>query len=435
MAPRKLLETEDTLWEKFATVTNEFGEGNKNARGIVPLHPTGHWGTDVEIERYARKAFALEALQTLRPQGWLEAGMRKAGVDEFWVLERIIAAALDYSGDDYESLMKIFFRAWESDLKPDGRSKKNKAQWVRWCELHLVRHHRTSKAQRVIDVLHELGLLYPGWWKQIYAQLHGTAISNANFLSPWDDQPSINLAEIDALNQSYARMPRTVVPLKDQPAMPPQRSNRQPPKSGTRAPRKQTTRKRPTDSAMDTPESETETDVPTNKRVKTARFAEALEEINAASPDATESRDPDKDNGNDNDNDSDASFTPEDYYPDWVHEHDAIVGRPATTYPQLSHTIGFAPAAEAWRILDEPAFDQATCFNPQLNATTIIDSASQDAVARPARPQNSVFANFPAFHSDGDASEHQNAYDVSWYTPTADDLAMLPPDDDDDDDF
>jgi len=426
MAPRKLINTAEQLYQTFTRLNNELGEGNKNARGIVALHPTGHWYGTVETEYYARKAFDLDCLQVLRPEGWLERGMRKEGVDEFWALDRLIAAAMEYTGDEYESLMKVFFRAWENDLKPDGRPQKNKAAWVRWCELHLVRHHRMAKAERAVDVLHELGLLYPGWWKQIYAQLHGTAVPAANYVSPWDDQPSINFAEMHALNQTYARVTRTIIPLKDQPAMPPQRSNRESTKTGPHAPRKQNVHKKPADSAMDSPESESEIDEPANKRVKTNYFREALEDTlaAAASSAAADARRADNDKGDD----SDASFTPEDFYPDWIHEHDAIVGRPATTYPQLSHTIGFAPGADAWRALNEPDFAAATRFNPQLNATTAVDSAHQDAVRRARAQGAGTSASVPAVDPYANAMK-KGSEDVVWYTPTEEDLAMLPPND------
>ncbi|KAG9620397.1 hypothetical protein KCV04_g14020, partial [Aureobasidium melanogenum] len=108
------------------------------------------------------------------------------------------------------------------------------------------------------------------------------------------------------------------------------------------------------------------------KRTKTTHLQEDLEELN----DAYDEMSPAKDT----DNESEESFVPEDYYPDYVHEYDAVTGKPATTYSQLPHTVGFAPAATAWRNLNLEDFAGATRNNAEINATTIVDSASKEAV-------------------------------------------------------
>ncbi|KAG9630165.1 hypothetical protein KCU64_g17171, partial [Aureobasidium melanogenum] len=196
--------------------------------------------------------------------------------------------------------------------------------------------------------LEALGLLYPGWWKQVYAHNHNTAIPNATYASPWDDQPSANVAEMDKLNQKYAKVPfasRDQVQAASQAASAAIRSA---PVSRDNKSRKRT------------------------KRTKTTHFQEDLEELS----DAYEETAPAKDT----DNESEESFVPEDYYPDYVHEYDAVMDKPATTYPQLPHTVGFAPAADAWRNLDREGFEGATRNNAEINATKVVDSASKEAV-------------------------------------------------------
>ncbi|KAG9550526.1 hypothetical protein KCU71_g14379, partial [Aureobasidium melanogenum] len=353
MSTKKVFTTAEQLWETFDDVNQELGPGNLNAGGTVVLHPTGHWYDDDAVEVYGKKACALDALQIIRTKNWLEQGLRKDGVREYWSLQRLVAAAMEYSASDYEHLMTVFFVEWERDLKPDGRTIKNKEQWTRWCEIHLVRHHRTAKAVRCLDVLEALGLLYPGWWKQLYAHNHNTAIPNATYASPWDDQPSANTAQMDELNQKYAKVPfasRDQVQVASQAASaaiqaaPVSRDN----KSRTNKSRKRT------------------------KRTKTTHFQEDPEELDDAYDETAPAKD--------TDNESEESFLPEDYYPDYVHEYDAVMGKPATTYPQLPHTVGFAPAADAWRNLDREGFESATRNNAEINATKIVDSASKEAV-------------------------------------------------------
>ncbi|KAG9949907.1 hypothetical protein KCU85_g3971, partial [Aureobasidium melanogenum] len=363
MSTKKLFSTADQLWETFDNVDQELGPGTMNAGGNVVLHPTGHWYDDDAVEVYGKKACALEALQIIRQKNWLEQGLRKDGVREYWSLERLIAAAMEYSASDYAHLMTVFFVEWEKDLKPDGRTIKNKEQWTRWCEIHLVRHHRTAKAVRCLDVFEALGLLYPGWWKQVYAHNHNTTVPNATYASPWDDQPSANIAEMRELDQKYARVPfaspaqvqaasqAASAAIQSAPVMRHQKSR----KDGR-------SRKR-------------------NKRTQTTHFQEDLEELDdaydeTALNDVYEETAPAKDS----DNESEESFVPEDYYPDYVHEYDATMGKPATTYPQLPHTVGFAPAADAWRDLGREGFEGATRNNPEFNATKIIDSVSKEAI-------------------------------------------------------
>ncbi|KAG9596493.1 hypothetical protein KCU77_g12763, partial [Aureobasidium melanogenum] len=108
------------------------------------------------------------------------------------------------------------------------------------------------------------------------------------------------------------------------------------------------------------------------KRTKTTHFQEDPEELDDAYDETAPAKD--------TDNESEESFLPEDYYPDYVHEYDAVMGKPATTYPQLPHTVGFAPAADAWRNLDREGFESATRNNAEINATKIVDSASKEAV-------------------------------------------------------
>lgn len=353
MSTKKVFTTADQLWEIFDSINQyELGPGNYNAGGNISLHPTGHWCDDEAFEFYAKRAFALDSLQMIRTKNWLEQGLRKEGVREYFGLERLVAAAMEYSASDYAHLMTVLFVEWEKELKPDGRTKKNKDQWTRWCEIHLVRHHRTAKAVRCLDVLEALGLLYPGWWKQVYAHNHNTPIPNDNYASPWDNQPSANVAEMNELNKKYARAPfasRDQVQAASEAAS---QAMQAAPVSREHGSRKRT------------------------KRTKTSHFQEGLEQLD----DAYEETAPAKDT----DNESEKSFIPEAYYPDYIHEYDAVMGKPATTNPQLPHTVGFAPAAGAWRDLNREGFEGATRFNPEVNATNIVDSASKDAVPRPS---------------------------------------------------
>ncbi|CAD0101031.1 unnamed protein product [Aureobasidium mustum] len=336
MATKKVFQTADQLWEAFDRVNqNELGLGKLNAGGTVALHPTGHWYDDDAM---------------IRTKNWLEQGLRKEGVREYWALERLIAASMEYSDSDYEHLMTVFFVEWERDLKPDGRTIKNKDQWTRWCEIHLVRHHRYAKAVRCLDLLEALGLLYPGWWKQVYAHNHNTPVPNDTYASPWDNQPSANVDELNELNEKYARMPFISRDQAEAASQAAETAIQSAPVS------RHDTRKK--------------------KRTKTSHFQEDLEQLN----DAYEETAPAKET----DNESEESFVPEQYYPDYVHEYDAVMGKPSTTNPQLPHTVGFAPAANAWRNLDRDGFEGATRFNPEINATKIVDSASKDAVPRPS---------------------------------------------------
>jgi hypothetical protein len=38
----------------------------------------------------------------------------------------------------------------------------------------------------------------------------------------------------------------------------------------------------------------------------------------------------------------------------------AMMSVPATTHPQLAHTVGFAPAADAWHDLNRDSLDGTT---------------------------------------------------------------------------
>ncbi|KAI4721503.1 hypothetical protein E4T48_02256 [Aureobasidium sp. EXF-10727] len=359
MAPtgqKKVFQTADALWQVFDTVTADLGPGSDHARGTVPLHPTGHWRDDEAVEFYGKKVFDLEDVQIMRSKNWLEQGLRRAGVRDYWVLQRVIAATMEYTVTDFEHLMRVFFVEWEKDLKPDGRTNRNKDQWTRWCEIHLVRHHRSSKAVRCLNVLEALGLLFPGWWKQVYALNNNTAIHNDTYASPWDLHPSPNAAEMDELNQKYARVPH---PSRAQVQAAPQVIQQNTPVSRAVTHKKNK-----------------------NKRQKTAQFQEDLDELDDAFDATTQAQaQPD----DEVDIKSEESFTPEDYYPDYVHEYDAVMGKPATTHPQLPHTVSFAPGAEAWRNMNDSDFDSATRFNPEINATRIIDSAAMDAVPAPPR--------------------------------------------------
>ncbi|KAH0143796.1 hypothetical protein KCU67_g13398, partial [Aureobasidium melanogenum] len=111
MSTKKVCTTAEQLWETFDDVNQELGPGNLNGGGTVVLYPTGHWYDDDAVEVYGKKACALEALQIIRTKNWLEQGLRKDGVPS-----------------DYEHLMTVFFVEWEKDLKPDGRTIKNKEQ-------------------------------------------------------------------------------------------------------------------------------------------------------------------------------------------------------------------------------------------------------------------------------------------------------------------
>lgn len=363
-----MMQTADQLWQTFVEVSADLGPGSSNARGTIPLHPVGHWQDDEAVEYYARKAFDLESLQTMRTKNWLEQGLRKDGVDEYWVLERVIAAAMEYTVSDFEHLMRVFFVEWEKELKPDGCTNKNKDQWTRWCEIHLVRHHRNSKAIRCLEVLEALGLLFPGWWKQVYAFKHNTPIVNETYASPWDIRPSVDITKMDELNQKYARVPpstqadaqaevRAAASTVQTPAQLAHAYGKKGKKNRKRA--KLTHKKAAPKTAT-----------------KTSRFQEHLEELDDEYNDSTPAKD--------TDNESEESFRPEDYYPDYVHEYDAIMGVPKTTNPELAHTVGFAPAAQAWRDLNRNGFEGATRFNPEINATRIVDSVAKDAV--PSRP-------------------------------------------------
>lgn len=366
MTTKKVMQTADQLWQTFVEVNADLGPGSSNARGTIPLHPVGHWQDDEAVEYYAKKAFDLESLQIMRSKNWLEQGLRKDGVDEYWVLERVIAAAMEYTVSDFEHLMRVFFIEWEKEIKPDGCTNKNKDQWTRWCEIHLVRHHRNTKAIRCLEVLEALGLLYPGWWKQVYALKHNTTAPNETYASPWDIRPSADVAKMDELNQKYARVPPSTQAQAQAAARDAASTIETPAKLALNA-KKGKTRKR-TKLTMKKAAPKTAT--------KTSRFQEHLEELNDEYTDSTPAKE--------TDNESEESFRPEDYYPDYIHEYDAVMGTPKTTNPELAHTVGFAPAAQAWRDLNRSGFEGATRFNPEINATRIIDSVAKDAV--PSRP-------------------------------------------------
>lgn len=363
---KKVMQTADQLWQTFVDANADLGPGSSNARGTIPLHPIDHWQDDEAVEYYAKKAFDLEALQIMRTKNWLDQGLRKDGVDEYWVLERVIAAAMEYTVSDFEHLMRVFFIEWEKELKPDGRTNKNKDQWTRWCEVHLVRHHRNTKAIRCLEVLEALGLLFPGWWKQVYALKHNTPVVNETYASPWDIRPSADVAKMDELNQKYARVPHSTQAQAQAATRAAASTVDTPAKLALTYGKKGKGRKRTKITPKAGPQTTT----------KTSRFHEHLEELDNEYADSAPAKDPD--------NESEESFRPEDYYPDYVHEYDAVMGTPKTTNPELAHTVGFAPAADAWRDLNRNGFEGATRFNPEINATRIVDSVAEDAV--PSRP-------------------------------------------------
>ncbi|KAI5242645.1 hypothetical protein E4T43_04652 [Aureobasidium subglaciale] len=420
-----IVNTAEVLWDIFVRVTTELGDGRLNARR-APIHPTGHWQDKDDVIAYGQKAFELEGLQVIRTKNWLENGMRQGGVVDNWVLERIIAAGMEYSASDYDHLMQVFFVEWVKDLKPDGRSNKSRVDWIKWCEMHLVRHHRTQKAVRVLELFKELGLLYPGWWKQVFAQLHNTPVHALNFASPWDVQPCFDTIKMNELNQKYARVPFTALSAHPQAAAG-ETSTSSKPKTKKKRGRKPKVNNA---SAMDTDGSGSDSDaVRTNPR-KRARpdspgMGQSRENSSAflgfgdsastnPTPAAVASNstayidnegdldfDPsemgqlgDKDqfnsagldpsmlNQDHPGNISEPEFYPEDFYPRYIHEYDNYMGRPFTTYPQLSHTVSFAPSAEGWRLLHHNAFDEATRYNPRVNATRIADSAAYDNLRR-----------------------------------------------------
>ena len=92
MSTKKVFTTAEQMWETFDNVNQELGPGNLNAGGTVVLHPTGHWYDDDAVAVYGKKAFALDALQIIRTKNWLEQGLRKDGVREYWSLQRLVAA-------------------------------------------------------------------------------------------------------------------------------------------------------------------------------------------------------------------------------------------------------------------------------------------------------------------------------------------------------
>ncbi|KAI4834411.1 hypothetical protein E4T44_08826 [Aureobasidium sp. EXF-8845] len=361
---KKVYQTYDELCQIFTRVNADLGPGDICARGTVPLHPIGRW---MGVEKWhSEQVFNLECIQIIRTKNWLELGLRKVGVCEYSVLQRLIAASMEYSVSDFEYLMKVFFVEWEKDLKPDGRTNRNKDQWIRWCEIHLIRHHRATKAVRCLDVLEALGLLYPGWWKQVYATKHNTAVYNDTYESPWDIRPNADSKSMEAVNVSYAQseaQARASLPA----AAPVAPSAVQPPTAITASPaQKNKQRKR----------------IKTTKSIKSDRFQKNLDLINHEYDVFTA----DKDADIKSEIKSESTFRPEEFYPDYVHAYDAIMGVPATTNPQLAHTVAFAPGAEAWRNLDREGFEGATRFNPEINATRIIDSAAKDAVLPQTTP-------------------------------------------------
>ncbi|KAI5204472.1 hypothetical protein E4T39_03540 [Aureobasidium subglaciale] len=423
----KIVNTAEVLWEIFVRVTTELGDGSMSARR-APIHPTGHWLDKADVIAYGKKAFALEGLQIMRTQNWLENCMRQEGIVDNWVLERIIAAGMEYSASDYDHLMQVFFTAWVKDLKPDGRSNRSRDDWIRWCEIHLVRHHRTAKAVRVLELFKELGLLYPGWWKQVFAQLHNTPVHALNFGSPWDIQPCFDTVKMNELNQKYARVPYTA------PSAAPRATAETPRSSKPKAKKQKKRGRKPkaSTSAMDVDGSDSDSDAVRTIPRKRARpdspgmgqslddFSASMSPANFAPTSPTQAAaasnttayidnegdldfDPsemgqldDDDMFNsagldpslqdqDQDHPAEASeddYHPEDFYPRYIHEYDVYMGRPYTTYHQLSHTVSFSPSAEGWQLLHHNAFDDATRYNPRINATRIVDSAAYDNLRR-----------------------------------------------------
>jgi hypothetical protein len=361
---KKVYQTFDGLCQIFTRVNADLGPGDICARGTVPLHSIGRW---MGVEKwYSEQVFNLECIQIIRTKNWLELGLRKVGVCEYSVLQRLIAASMEYSVSDFEYLMKVFFVEWEKDLKPDGRTNRNKDQWIRWCEIHLIRHHRATKAVRCLDVLEALGLLYPGWWKQVYATKHNTAVYNDTYESPWDIRPNADPKSMEEVNRSYAQS--EVQARASLPAAAPIAPSAVPPPTAITASPAQRSKQRKR--------------IKTTKSTKSDRFQKNLDLINYEYDVFTADKDADVKS----EIKSESTFRPEEFYPDYVHVYDAIMGVPATTNPQLAHTIAFAPAAEAWRNLDREGFEGATRFNPEINATRIIDSAAKDAVLPQTTP-------------------------------------------------
>jgi hypothetical protein len=348
---KKVYQTFDELCEIFTRVNADLGPGSIGGHGEAPLHPIGPLMMSVKF--YSEEVFNLESIQIIRTKNWLEQGLRKDGVREYSELERLIAACMEYSARDYEFSMRVFFVEWEKNLKSDGRTTRDKDQWIRWCEVHLIRHHRASKAVRFLEVLQALGLIYPGWWKQVYAAKHNTPVHNDTYEAPWDVNPDTDTLSAEEQNTSYANYEvraRAKLQAAARIALP----TVQPPAAITASPANESEQNEPM------------------KTTKTSRFQEDLDTLDDAFTESTPAIDPD--------NVSEESFRPEDYYPDHIHAYDAIMGIPKTTNPQLAHTVSFAPAADAWRELSRDGFEGATQFNPKINATTIIDSAAQKAV-------------------------------------------------------
>jgi hypothetical protein len=359
---KKVCQTFDELCQIFTRVNADLGPGSTGGRGETPLHPIGHWMPEMAVKSYSEEVFQLESIQIIRTKNWLEQGLRKDGVREYSVLERLIAACMEYSARDYEFSMRVFFVEWEKNLKSDGRTTRNKDQWIRWCEVHLIRHHRASKAVRFLEVLQALGLIYPGWWKQVYAAKHNTPVHNDTYEFPWDVSPDTNTVSAEEQNTLYANFEvRARAKLQAAARIAP--PTIQPPAAITAS------------SANESEENKL------MRTTKTSRFQEDLDMLDNAFTDSTPAKD--------TENESEESFRPEDHYPGYIHEYDAIMGTPKTTNPQLAHTVSFAPAADAWRNLSRDGFEGATQFNPEINATRIVDSAAQEAVRpRPAPRTN-----------------------------------------------
>jgi hypothetical protein len=364
---KKVYQTFDELCQTFTRVNADLGPGDLCARATVPLYPIGRWmGRE---KWYSEQVFSLKGIQIIRTKNWLELGLRKVGVCEYSVLQRLIAASMEYSVNDFGYLMKVFFVEWEKDLKPDGRTNRNKDRWVRWCEIHLIRHHRATKAVRCLDVLEALGLLYPGWWKQVYATKHNTAVYNDTYESPWDIRPNPDPQSMEEVNRSYAQseaQARASLPAAAS-IVP---SAIHSPAALTASPAEKSRQRKRIKTTKAT------------KATKASRFQKDLDLLDDEYDVFTSAKDADVKS----ETKSDSTFRPEELYPDYVHEYDVVMGVPATTNPQLAHTVAFAPAADAWRNLKREGFEGATRFNPEINATRIIDSAAKDAVLPQTAP-------------------------------------------------
>jgi hypothetical protein len=211
--PPKVQNSYIDMWEAFIDTCVEIEDAGKgqgtHGAGDPVIWPTGHWRTMDDVYYYATEMLELEALGRLRPKAWVSEGLLKEGVSDFWLLERLVAACMQYNKAQTQHLFKTFFTAWAKGIKADGRPSQAKERWVHFCTNRLSAHHRQEKAQRLVDVLESLGLLYPGYWRLVYARTHGLpeVFPDTTFELPWDDQPTPNDDCIIWANRMYDDLP------------------------------------------------------------------------------------------------------------------------------------------------------------------------------------------------------------------------------------